>query len=292
MMRAAAALLAAMLVLAGPAASARGKHAAPSQDNAIAAAMNDLQVRVEHDIAYGPDPRQRFDVYIPGTVRGPVLLMVHGGAWSIGDKRSPAMIIPKVRYWTARGWVVVSTNYRLLPEAHPLIQARDVALALARVQRIAGTWGADASNVVLMGHSSGGHLVALLGSEPALVREQGADPWRATIVLDSAGFDVPRLMGEPHARLYDRAFGNNPAYWRTVSPLHIVARDAPPVLAVCSRLRQASCPQAEAFSARAARIGVQVTVQGVDLDHADINRQLGLPGAYSESVDRWINSIL
>jgi acetyl esterase/lipase len=278
------------LLLAAPAFASGTARA--RQDNSIAAATNDLQVRVEHDIAYGPDPRQRFDAYLPGTVKGPILLMVHGGGWVSGDKRSPAMIIPKVRYWTARGFVVVSTNYRLLPQAHPLEQARDVARALAQVQRRAEGWGADPRNLVLVGHSAGAHLVALIGAEPALAREQGADHWRATVTLDNPAFDVPALMAERHDTLYDRAFGRHPAYWKTVSPLHVVARDAPRMLAICARRSRVSCPQAQAFAARAGRAGVQVEVQPVDLGHAEINRQLGLPGAYSDSVDRWISSIL
>ncbi|MBL0424232.1 alpha/beta hydrolase [Ramlibacter alkalitolerans] len=261
------------------------------QDNAIAAAMNDLAVRPERDVPYGPDRRQRFDAYLPGTPSGPLLLLVHGGAWRGGDKRS-AGVLAKARYWTARGYVVVSTNYRLLPEAHPLAQARDVARALAQVQRRASGWGADAARCVLMGHSSGAHLAALLSAEPALTREQGADPWRGTVCLDNPAFDVPALMNAAHDKLYDRAFGTNHAYWRTVSPLHILARDARRVLAVCSTRSPAACAQAQAFAARAGRHGVKVQVEPVDKGHMDIERELGLPGAYSESVERWISSIL
>jgi arylformamidase len=279
----------AALLLAALAAAALGARG--QQDNSIAAAMNDLEVRVERDIAYGPHPRQRLDVYLPGVVRGPILLVVHGGAWTGGDKRTPALL-PQVRFWTARGYVVVSTNYRLLPQAHPLEQAGDVASALALVQRRASDWGADAGQVVLMGHSSGAHLVALLSAEPALAREQGANPWRGTVCLDNPAFDVPGLMEARHAKLYDRAFGTNTAYWRTASPLHILARDARPMLAVCSQRGASACPQAQAFAARAGRAGVKVQVQGVDKRHTDIDRQLGLPGAYSEAVERWISSIL
>ena len=261
------------------------------QDNSIAAAMNDLLVRPERDLVYGPDRHQRFDAYLPGTPRGPLLVFVHGGAWSGGDKRSAA-VLAKVRYWTARGYVVVSTNYRLLPQAHPLEQARDVGLALAQVQRSASGWGADSALCVLMGHSSGAHLVALLSAEPALTREQGADPWRGTVCLDNPAFDIPQLMSAPHAKLYDRAFGSYHAYWRTVSPLHILARDARPMLAVCSTHNQAACVQAQAFAARAARRGVKVQVEPIEKGHMDIDRQLGLPGPYSESVERWISSIL
>lgn len=276
-----------LLAALGSAASA----ARAQQDNAIGAAMNDLLVRVERDVPYGPDRRQRFDAYLPGTLGGPLLLFVHGGAWAAGDKRSAA-ILAKVRYWTARGFCVVSTNYRLLPRAHPLEQARDVALALAQVQQRAPGWAADSTSVVLMGHSSGAHLAALLTAEPALAREQGADPWRGTVCLDNPAFDVPALMAARHASLYDRAFGTNHAYWRTVSPLHVVARDARPLLAVCSTRGQAACAQAHAFAERATRSGMKVQVQSVDLRHMDVHRQLGLPGAYSESVERWISSIL
>jgi acetyl esterase/lipase len=276
-------LHAALAVAAGPARA--------EQDNSIEAALNDLQVRVDRDIAYGPDRRQRFDAYLPGTPRGPLLLFVHGGAWSSGDKRTSA-VIPLVRYWTARGYVVVSSNSRLLPQAHPLQQARDIGRALAEMQRRASGWGADSALGVLVGHSSGAHLVALLSAEPAITREQGADPWRGTVCLDNPVFDVPSLMDGPHAKVFDRAFGTNTAYWRTVSPLHRLARDARRMLAICSERNATACPQARAFAARAGRGGERVQVQPVDLGHMDILRRLGLPGDYSESVERWINSIL
>ena len=264
---------------------------AARQDDSVAAAMNDLQVRVERDLAYGQHPAQRLDVYLPGSVKGPILLIVHGGAWSRGDKRSAALVIAKVRHWTARGFVVAFTNYRLLPDAQPLEQARDVGRALTLVQRRAPAWGANGSQVVLLGHSAGAHLAVLLSADPALAREQGADGWLGTVALDCPAFDVPGLMGQPHARLYDRAFGQHTAYWRTVSPLHVLARDAPPMLAICSRRSPDACLRAQAFAARAARIGVKVEVQGVDLGHTDLDRRLGLPGPYSDLVDRWIGSL-
>jgi arylformamidase len=277
------------LLLAALGSGALGTRA--QQDHSIGAALNDLVVRVERDVPYGPDRRHRFDAYLPGTVGGPLLLFVHGGAWAAGDKRSRS-ILANVRHWTARGFVVVSTNYRLLPRAHPLEQARDVALALGQAQQRAPGWGADSTAVVLMGHSSGAHLAALLTAEPALGREQGADPWRGTVCLDNPAFDVPGLMAARHASLYDRAFGTNQGYWRTVSPLHVLARDARPLLAVCSTRGQAACAQAHAFAERATRGGMKVQVQPVDLRHLDVQRQLGLPGAYSESVERWMSSIL
>ena len=259
-----------------PLAFASAAHAAP-QDDSIAAAMNDLQLRVERDLAYGAHARQRLDAYLPGTARGPILLVVHGGAWAFGDKRSPALVLPKVRRWTAQGFVVVSANYRLLPEASPLEQARDVARALAFVQKEAVRWGADPGRVVLMGHSAGGHLVALLTADPALARSESARAWRGTVSLDSGALDVPGLMRRPHAALHDKAFGSDPAAWTAASPLHRLTREAPPVLAVCATRRASACAQSESFRHRADALGVAVTVLPVARDHAAIAGDLGLP---------------
>lgn len=250
-------------------------------------------VQVARDLAYGKDPLQRVDAYVPLHPAGPVLVVVHGGAWRFGDKASPPMIRPKVAYWTARGYVVVAVNYRLLPAADPLEQARDVARALALVQKQAPAWGADPKRVVLMGHSSGGHLVSLLNSAPELAQAEGASPWRGAINLDGAVLNVPELMKQPHARLHDRAFGRDPAFWEKVSPFHVLQRQPPPpLLIVCSNLRELSCPQADAFERKASPLGHQITIWHQAKTHMDIDRQLGLPGVYTDSVALWINSIL
>jgi acetyl esterase/lipase len=286
-MRAAAVLLARLalaLTCAAPlvACASQPQHAEPG-----------AAIQVVRDQAYGSDPRQRIDAYVPVHPTGPVLMMVHGGAWAFGDKAAPAMIRPKVAYWTALGYVVVSVNYRLLPAANPLVQAQDVARALAYVQKQAPAWGADPQKVVLMGHSSGGHLVSLLNASPALAYAQGAKPWRGTVNLDGAMMDVPALMQRPHAPLYDRAFGRDPAFWAQVSPYALVKRDSPPpILIICSRLRTESCEQAQAFETKVSPLGHRLTIWTQPMTHMAINQQLGLPGVYTDSVARWISSIL
>jgi arylformamidase len=265
-------------------------NAVAAQDNAIAAARNDLQVRVERDVAYGDDPAQRFDVYRPGHAKGPVLLLVHGGAWHTGDKASPNFALAKVRYWTARGYVVVSTNFRMLPQAEPLEQARDVGRALAAVQGRAAGWGADGSKVVLLGHSSGAHLVMLLNASPALARAVGAQAWRGSVSLDNPVVDAPALM-RVHYDFYEAALGRDPQGWEQLSPQHLLAADAPPLLAVCSR-RTRTCPAVEALQRKAQAIGRIVQVHTVDLTHGAVSERLGVDAGYSTSVERWISSIL
>ena len=247
------------------------------------------------DIAYGPDVRQRFDVYLPDAPpapHAPVIVMVHGGAWMVGNKALPQVVGNKVARWVTRGAVVVSVGYRLVPQVGPLDQADDVARALAKVQQLAPSWGADPERVALMGHSAGAHLVALLAASPTLAQRAGARPWLGTVALDSAALDLSALMRQPHARFYDRVFGSDPALWRAASPTDVLTAGAPPMLLVCSTQRaDASCAQAQRFAALANSRGVRASVSEQDLSHLQINDTLGLPGAETDAVQAFFDTI-
>jgi len=275
-------------------------NAAQAQDDLIDAderagdTVPGAGIQVVRDVAYGPDNEQRFDVYLQrGTPaqNAPVILMVHGGGWYRGDKVMKAVVENKVRHWVGKGYVFISTNYRLLPKAAPVEQADDVARALALVQRRAASWGGDPSRVILMGHSAGAHLVALLAAAPDQALRLGAQPWLGTVMLDSAALDVVQLMAQPHAALYDNAFGNAPLYWRRASPYHQLTAAAMPMLMVCSTQRPAACPAAQQFSARAATLGIRTQVAEQDLSHRDINQLLGAPGRYTATVDAFLRSL-
>jgi arylformamidase len=252
------------------------------------------QVRVLRDQAYGPHALQRMDVYLPlKSQAAPVVFMVHGGAWRAGDKATAGVVHHKVARWVTQGAVLVSVNYRLLPEAGPLQQLGDVALALAHAQRQAQAWGADARRFVVMGHSAGAHLVALLAASPERLQALGAQPVRATVVLDSAALDVPRIMQQRHLRLYDAAFGRNPAQWEAVSPLHQLhqlRQSGAPLLVVCSSRRNQSCEQARSFVLRAQALGMRAEVLTQALSHHDINAQLGRDADYTEAVEAFLRS--
>lgn len=249
--------------------------------------------RLLADLAYGADARQRLDVYLPARASGaPMILMVHGGAWRTGDKAARGVVRNKVARWVARGFIVVSTNYRLLPGADPLVQADDVARALAHAQNAAAGWGGDASRVVLMGHSAGAHLVALLDARPARALAQGARPWLGTVALDSAVMDLVAVMRARHLPFYDQAFGADPAFWQAASPQHVMVAGAPPLLAVCSTTRRDQpCAAAERLAAHAGTLGVRVQVLGQPLTHGEINDHLGLPGAYTDAVEAFMASL-
>jgi arylformamidase len=249
-------------------------------------------VTLQQDIAYGADPAQRFDVYLPPHPQSaPILFMVHGGAWRVGDKTNERVVENKVAHWVPQGVIFVSVNYRMVPEAEPLVQAEDVARALAKVQELAPRWGGDPGNVILMGHSAGAHLVALINAAPDIATTAGAKPWKGTVLLDSGAMDVPDVMNARHMPLYDKAFGDDPADWQAASPYHRLAGPMPPILAVCRKRSSDSCPANRAFAVKAATLGSKVEVLPLDLSHGEINKLLGLPGAYTARVDDFMRSV-
>jgi acetyl esterase/lipase len=246
----------------------------------------------QSNIAYGPDPDQRFDLYRPAnTDSAPLILMVHGGGWFRGDKDMGRVVDNKVERWLPRGIAFVTINYRMQPKAPPLEQARDVARALAEVQRNGQNFGVDRGNIVLMGHSAGAHLIALLAARPELLAEAGAKPPQAFVLLDSGALDVPAIMNARHFRLYDRAFGSDPADWLAASPYQQLRQATPPVLAACSSRRANSCAQAQAFVAKAHSFGTQADVLPQDKTHGEINAQLGEAPDYTASVERFLSRL-
>ena len=244
------------------------------------------------DIPYGSDSRQRFDVYAPANAHNaPVIFMVHGGGWRIGDKSMRRMYENKVGHWVPQGYVFVSINYRMLPEADPLEQARDVARALAAAEEKAAAWGGDRGKFILMGHSAGSHLIALIATSQQFAAELRGAKWRGVVCLDSAALDVVQIMEKPHFRLYDDAFGADPSFWKRVSPYYALTKAMSPMLAVCSTRRPDSCAQASRFVAKAKSFGTRASVLEENLSHEQINETLGEASAYTAAVDRFIDAL-
>lgn len=244
------------------------------------------------EIAYGPAPEQRFDVYPgEGPRPTPAILMVHGGGWAFGDKDMGRVVDNKAARWLPRGIALVSANYRMQPKAPPLEQARDVARALAMLQQKSADFGVDRQSVVLMGHSAGAHLIALLAARPELLREAGAEAPVGYVLLDSGALDVPAIMNARHLPLYDRAFGRDPAAWTAASPQHQLRAATAPILAVCASRRMISCQQSRAFTARARQLGGQAEVLPQDKSHGEINAQLGDDPAYTAEVERFLSTL-
>lgn len=243
---------------------------------------------VMSNLAYGNSKKQTLDVYLPDAPKNaPIIIMVHGGAWSIGDKGSSKVVTNKVNRWVSKGTIFVSVNYRLLPEADPLKQAKDVASAIVYVQSHASEWGGDASKIVLMGHSAGAHLVSLVSAD--YTKYHGLKPWLGTVSLDSAAMDVVGIMSAKHYGFYDEAFGSDKAYWESASPYYRLGSSSLPLLMVCSTVRpDKPCKDAERLQQKANGMSIKTQILAQPLKHGEINEQLGLDNDYTRKVEEFM----
>lgn len=248
------------------------------------------------NLAYGREDGQTLDVYTHignvGSFGAPAILMVHGGGWRHGDKAMARVTENKIARWTSKGIAIISINYRMLPETPVDAQLTDVARALAYVQQHASEWGVDGKRIVMMGHSAGAHLVALLASSPNVMQQAGAQMPLATVALDSAALNVVEIMSNPHMKLYDDAFGKDKTYWQRMSPQYQLKQKTAPLLLVCSSLRQTVCPESERFAALARSLGGRAEVLPQALKHGEINSQLGEPGVYTEAVESFLRGVV
>lgn len=251
------------------------------------------QMKKLSDIIYGVDKKQKIDLYLPNNPKdAPIIVMVHGGGWHTGDKKSDNVVSNKRDRWVPKGVIFASINYRLLPKSDPLVQAYDIAQALAYIQTHGSEWGGDTSKIILMGHSAGGHLVSLLSANPSAYSSLGLKPWLGTVSLDSAVMDLPLLMKTQHYDLYDEAFGTDAAYWEANSPYHRLQRDVSPMLLVCSTERpDKPCIQAEHFAKKVKELGGRIEIAPQPLTHGEINDELGKSNGYTDRVEQFMVSL-
>ncbi len=248
------------------------------------------------DMAYGPAARQRLDVFLPKTtVRGgaPVIVMVHGGGWCVGDKAMGGVTEAKVARWVSKGFVFVSANYPMVDDgADARAQGGEIARATAFVQAHAAEWGGDPAKVVLMGHSAGAHLVSLVNADATLRRRHGVRPLLGTVSLDAGAIDVVTQMPNvyPFLKLrYREAFGDHEAQWIAASPYHRLDRSAAPWLGVCSTTRKDDpCGQARAYVEKSRDLGVHAEVLPQPMSHGAINKTLGEDSDYTRAVERFL----
>ncbi len=262
-----------------------------------------------------PGDRRTLDLYLPAetgrepeaeAARGrllPVLVMIHGGAWAFGRKRSLTVSGLKARYFTGRGFCFASLGYRLTPEVRHPEHVRDVAAALAFLHDHVVEYGGDPERIFVMGHSAGAHLAALVATDARRLGEYGKDLsiLKGVIVLDTAAFDLPVLLRDykkaAWARnLYLRPFGRDERVQADASPIRHLAkgRRYPPFLIFHTGLRKDAKDMSEAF-ARALRAigGVATTIHAKPYSHGLVNSRIGVPGdPVTVWIDRFLDEVL
>lgn len=253
-------------------------------------------------ISYGSNALQTLDVWRAKNTNGPapLVVFVHGGGWKRGSKDNATGQYKPVHY-PGEGYAFASINYRLVPGATVEQQAADVAGAVKALVDRAGVLGIDPQRIVIMGHSAGAHLVALVGTDERYLKGAGLSfaDIAGVIPIDGAAYDVPAQMkdGPPiMQKTYAQAFGADPARQKALSPtLHAAAPNAPRFLLLYVQ-RPDGVRQAEALDKALTAGGSKVErgiFPGEGLQgHAEINRRLGDPSyAPTATVDAWLKRV-
>ena len=130
---------------------------------------------VVRDLAYGTDPRQKLDLYVPDSLktRAPVILFFYGGFWQSGSK---ALYLAFGQAFASEGIVVAVADYRLYPQVRYPDFVRDGAAAFTYVQTHVAQYGGDPDRVFVAGHSAGAYIAVMLAADPEWLRAAGADP--------------------------------------------------------------------------------------------------------------------
>lgn len=178
----------------------------------------------------GVDPNlTSLDVYLPpGCGPTPVVMWVHGGGWQRGDKTN-GEVARKAAWAASLGATLVSVNYRLTtPDSNVRWpdHGQDVAAAVAWVQQQGPAVGLNGTDITLLGHSAGAHLVAIVGTDPSLLTRAGADPADVSCVVAlDFSFDLASATAE---ELITDAFGTDPDVIAAASPNVQIERNGPP----------------------------------------------------------------
>jgi len=259
---------------------------------AVACVSNAHAQGPARDIPYATaHERQVLDVYAPpGAKNLPVVFWIHGGGWQSGDK---TMVALKPKAFTEAGFVFVSINHRLLPTVEMEAITKDVGSALGWVHENIAKYGGDPARLLVMGHSSGGQLAALMCTDDRYAKAEGFSLTiiKGCVPVDADTFDIPAIIevAETRARAHQlplptyghrQKFGNDPAKHRDFSAVTHVApnKGIPPFLI----LHIAGHPDTGAQARRmgnvleAAGIPVKV-VAGRETTHASINDNIGAP---------------
>ena len=249
---------------------------------------------IKRDIPYA-DPahaRQVLDVYSPRDAKNaPVVFWIHGGGWQTGDKA--AGVQTKARAFVDKGFVFVSTNYRLLPEVEMETIVRDVARSIRWVHDHIAEHGGDPKRIFVMGHSAGAQLAALVCIDDRYLKAEGLslDVIKGCVPVDGDTYDVPaiievaetrwRVHGLPPAKFGHREkFGNDPAKHRDFSAVTHVTKDKgiPPFLIVYVTGHPDVTAQAQRLANSLKEADVPTTLYGgKETTHVKINADLGLP---------------
>jgi len=237
--------------------------------------------------------RHVLDIYTPEKPTGkklPVMSWIHGGGWVVGDKSQVAL---KPKVFTERGFVFVSTNYRLLPEVKMDELIGDVAKSLGWVHKNISKYGGDPERIFVGGHSAGAQLAAIICIDDRYLKHEGVsfDVLKGCVPVDGDTYDIPKIImtAEHRQTLYGgkmftfghrQKFGNDPEKHVDFSAVTHVTKNKgiPPFLILYFTGNPDTRAQAQRLESvlKAADIPAKAYGKG-DTNHRRLNNDLGQP---------------
>ncbi len=238
---------------------------------------------------YAPENKRR-GLFSFVRKKAPVIVYVHGGGWIKGTR---AKVYRLPEFANQRGYMVVSLDYRPVPKTTIDGQLSDVTRGIRWVQRNIKRYGGDPKRVVIMGHSAGSHLVALVATKGTVKGLRGVIP------NDVQAYDMIAYGGMRGdlPRVYAIAFGANPKNWARWSPVtYLRSRKVklPPFLIMHSggNITDRRRTLSRGFAAELRRHGARVTLfDGRRYTHGAIMSRIGQSAEVTNAVSRFLRRV-
>jgi len=230
------------------------------------------------DVPYGPDPRQRLDIYRPvepAPAGGyPVVVFFYGGSWNRGERADYRFVGEAL---ASRGIVAVLADYRLYPQVRYPGFLEDCARALAFTLDEAGHYGGDARRVFVAGHSAGAYNAAMLALDRRWLAARGHVPEELAGWIGLAGPYDFLPIGNPEVK----PVFNDPDYPPGSQPIQHAGAAAPRSFLAAARSDALVDPvrNTEGLAARLRQQGVPVSLKLYD--HVN---HLTLAGAFARPL--------
>lgn len=171
------------------------------------------------------------NVFVPKKdkfTNNPVLLFVHGGNWNSGDKKMYNFI---GRNFAKKGITTVIVGYTLSPEANYDTMAKQIANAVLWTNSNIADYKGNPNEIFLTGHSAGGHLIALIGTNPKYLEDKTSI--KGIILNDAAGLDMKNYLEKvppTNKNDYLATWTSDPEKWKDASPIYFIDDNTPQIM--------------------------------------------------------------
>lgn len=258
-----------------------------------------IQSNIQYNLPFATKENQ-LDIYYQKNNKSnkPVVVMIHGGAWLVGDKASSSVVKNKAEFFVNKeDYIFVSINYRMEKNnIHPQ-EVSDVSYAIKWVYENINKYGGNPNNLIIMGHSAGAHLATLVTTDQKYLNNVNVPikSIKGVVSLDTGGFDLPYLLrsetikndmgrGIKNKLILDRIQNTYEMAWRSysvndlsdASPINFVNRNVPAILLIESSKDKAHQLAADRFQKVLTNNGVSVFRKEYPYSHEEVNDNLGL----------------